>query len=73
MRHTGKTYLMADPDLNTMAVTDLRRIWLPRVPVELVKVHHFASPRRRYEIVYRGATYRTGRIYDAKGPERVAA
>jgi hypothetical protein len=62
---TGRTYLMVDPAEDSDKALDLRRVWTRRVRVQLVKVH-ILSLRRRYEVVYNGETYRTGRLYTPK-------
>jgi hypothetical protein len=79
VKKTGSVYLMVDPTLNTNQVMDIRRIFLPRVEVTLIKIHRVAgaiNPLRRYEVLYNGYTYRTGRLETPKSkklPVGVAA
>jgi hypothetical protein len=44
---------------------DIRRVWLPRVRVTLIKKHRLHL-RRRYEVNYNGKTYFTGRLEKPK-------
>jgi hypothetical protein len=62
---TGDTYLMVDPSEDSDKALDLRRVWTRRVRVTLVRTHPL-SARRRYEVLYNGETYRTGRLYAPK-------
>lgn len=60
---TGEVYLMADPEQDSSRAVDVRRIWLPRVKVVLVKKHPLAlNAHRRYEVMYQDRVYFTGRI-----------
>jgi hypothetical protein len=59
-------YLALDPLHNSGQVVDIRRIWLPREEVKVVKIHRF-SIRGRYEVVNRsGKQFTTGRLEKAK-------
>jgi hypothetical protein len=62
---TGRTYLMVDPSEDSDRALDLHRVLARRVRVQLVKIH-ILSLRRRYEVVYNGETYRTGRLFTPK-------
>ena len=61
-----KIVLVTDPAKNSGNVVDLQRIWAPRVPAKVVKVHLF-SIRGHYEVVTSsGKQFRTGRVYKTK-------
>jgi hypothetical protein len=60
----GQHYLVPDPDQDSAKVADIRRIWLPRVSVELVwKSHNPFRARRRYLVrTADGREFYTGRL-----------
>jgi hypothetical protein len=48
MKAIGGAYLVVNPDLDSDNAVDLRRVWLPRVQVTLVKIHR--GRLRPYEV-----------------------
>jgi hypothetical protein len=59
----GSIYLMVDPGQNSSAPVDIRRIWLERVPVRLIKRRLFSFGHKRYLIQTEdGKKYYTGRL-----------
>jgi hypothetical protein len=69
VKKVGSKYLAVDPSKDSGSVVDLRRIWATRVPVEVVRVHHF-KVRNRYDVrTEDGTQFSTGRLLRAKKVE----
>jgi hypothetical protein len=62
-----ETYLAIDPRQNSGNVVDVRRIWLPRVEVEVLRTHKFKI-RNRYDVIMveEGLRFSTGRLEKKK-------
>jgi len=68
MIKVGKKYLALDPTKDSDKALDYRRIWMPRVPVEVVRKHWF--PTLRYDVrTEDGIEFNTHRLEPLKKVE----
>ena len=62
-----ETYLAIDPRKTSGNVVDIRRIWAPRVEVEVLRTHKLRI-RNRYDVIMvdEGLRFSTGRLEKKK-------